>query len=251
MGVLEELKQQAEKVKAEREVQEKSEQGRRSALDRRLLARINELYGYFREFQEQLNVVNPEIVSDFYVTDLCTLKGLRQQNYRITTGGNGELRKFTLHYDCVGRGIKEVRFPNLALAEQKKDRLQRCNLRFKLKQHSPSRCSLLIEPLIPVAFCFKVDTERAAIRLKVRNKPTLGSSSYTYEADELNAEFMEEVAKYVLDKPNRFDELSGNTIPEDTLTRIREKLKEEKGRNPRAGSSLRKRLARPLFGKKG
>lgn len=250
MGVLEELKQQAEKAKAEREKQEQSERGQRKALERRLIARIDELYGYFKEFQQQLNVVNPEVALDFYITDVCTLKNLRQQNYRITTDGSGELRRFTLHYDCVGKGIKEVKFPSLVLAEQKKDRLQRCNLRFKLKQYSPSHHSMLIESFVPVSFRFKVDVDRAAIRLKVRNKPMPGSSNYTYDADEINAEFMDELAKYILDKPNRFDELSGNTIPEDTLTRIRAQLKMEKERNAGATSTFRAKLAGPLFGKK-
>ncbi|MDX1529739.1 MAG: hypothetical protein R3337_14010, partial [Gammaproteobacteria bacterium] len=78
MGVLDELKQQAEKVQAKLEEQEASEKSQRSRIERELITRMDDLHSYFKEFQQQLTLVNPEIASDYYLTDLCTLKGLTQ-----------------------------------------------------------------------------------------------------------------------------------------------------------------------------
>lgn len=244
MGVLDELKQQAAKTQERLAQQESSDKGQRSIIERRLSSRMDDLHAYFNEFKQQLNLVNPEVTHDFYITDLCTLKGLKQGNYEVTSDSSPQVRKFTFHYALAGRGMREVKLPNKLLAEQKKETLWRYGFKFKLKEYSASRCSLMIEAYVPVSFEFAADMERAAIRLKIKNKPMAGLSTYTYDADQINAEFMDETAKYILDKPNGFDELSGNTVPEDTLVRIRQQLKREKKRGRGAKESLTEKLFR-------
>lgn len=244
MGVLDELKQQAEKAQARLEEQEASLEGRRSTIERKLMKRMDDLHAYFKEFQQQLALVNPEISNDFYITDLCTLNGLKQGAYQVTSDNSDHVHKFTFHYALVGRGMREVKLPNKLVAEQKKEILWRYGFKFKLKEYSPSRCSLLIEAYVPVSFEFEADVERAAIRLKVKNKPMPGVSTYTYDADQINAEFMDEAAKYILDKTNSFDELSGNTVPEDTLVRIRQQLKREREKGRGAKPSLSEKFFR-------
>lgn len=244
MGVLDELKRQAEKAQASLEQQQAGQEGQQALIERRLMTRMDDLHAYFKEFQQQVNLVNPEITGDFYIADLCTLENLRQEGYQVTSGNADGLRKFTFHYARVGKGLSEVRFSNKLIAEQKRESLWRYGLKFKLKEYSPSQCALLIESYVPVSFEFEADVERAAIRLKVKNKPMPGISAYTYAADQIDAEFMDEVAKYVLEKPNRFDELSGNTVPEDTLVRIRQQLKREKKKGRGAKASLTEKLFR-------
>lgn len=244
MGVLDELKQQAEKVQAKLKQQEASQKDQRSQIERRLMTRMDDLHAYFKEFQQQLNLVKPEITGDFYITDLCTLKGLSQGAYQVTSDNGGHVNKFTFHYALLGKGVREVKLPNKLVAEQKKEVLWRYGFKFKLKEYSPSRCSFLIEAYVPVSFEFEADVERAAIRLKVKNKPLPGISTYTYDADQIDSEFMDETAKYVLNKPNGFDELSGNTVPEDTLVRLREQLNREKKRGRGAKPTLTEKLFR-------
>ncbi len=244
MGVLDESKPQAEKAQARRRQQPASQEDQNAIIERRLMTRMDDLHAYFKEFQQQLNLVDPEITGEFYITDLCTLKNLRQEGYQVTSDNADGVRKFTFHYACAGKGLREVRLPNKLIAEQKRENLWRYGLKFKLKEYSPDRCALLIEAYVPVSFEFEADVERAAIRLKVKNKPMPGICTYTYDADQIDAEFMDEVAKYVLEKPNRFDELSGNSVPEDTLVRVRQQLKREKKKDRGTKASLTERLFR-------
>ena len=254
MGVLDELKQEAEKTQAEREKEQSTETAQKAELERKLVTRVDDLYSYFKEFQKQLSVVSPDVVGDFNVQELCKLTNLKQGDYKLSTENSSEVRKFTFHYTCTGPGIREIRLPSRVIAEQKKEFLWSCNLKFKLKDQAGGKCSILMEAFVPVSFEFEADLEKAAVRLRVKNKPMLGVSNYSYNADQINSDFMDEVAKYVLDKPNRFDELSGNTIPEDTLMRIRAQLKEKGGAKPEAKESgksgLKEILTKPLFSKK-
>lgn len=244
MGVLDELKQQAEKAHARLQKQESSQKGQRSRIEKKIISRMDDLHAYFKEFQQQLNLVKPEVSSDFYITDLCTLNDLKQGAYQVTSDSSSHARKFTFHYALVGRGTREVKLTNKLLAEQKKETLWRHGFKFKLKEYSPARCSLLIEAFVPVSFEFEADLDRAAIRLKVKNKPMPGVVSFTYDADRIDSEFMDETAKYVLDKPNSFDELSGNSVAEDTLERIRQQLKGKKNKPRGVKESLTEKLFR-------
>jgi hypothetical protein len=244
MGVLDELKQQAKDLQAGREKRETSREGQHSVTERRLRSRMSDLHAYFKELLQHLKLVDPEITKDFYVIDLCTLKGLRQARYRLTSDNPVHVNNFTFYYDLVGNRTNEVKLPNKLVAAQKKESLWRYGFRCKLKEYSPSCCSLLIEEFVPVSFEFGVDRERAAIRLKVKNKPMPGIYTYTYDPDQVDAKFMDETAKYILERPNGFDELSGNTVPEQTLVRLRDQLNREKNRGREAKNSLAKKLFR-------
>lgn len=254
MGVLDDLKQEAEKTQAERDKEQSAEAAQKAEIERKLVTRVDDLYSYFKEFQKQLSVVDPQVVGDFNVQDLCKLTNLKQGGYKLTTEDVSEVRKFTFHYACTGSGVREIKLPSRMVAEQKKEFLWSCNLKFKLKDQAGGRCSILLDAFVPVSFEFEADLEKASVRLRVKNKPMLGVSNYSYSADQINSDFMDEVAKYILDKPNRFDELSGNTIPEDTLIRLRAQLAEKSGGKAQEKaaekSGLKDILTKPLFGKK-
>lgn len=254
MGVLDELKQEAEKAQAEREKEQSAEVTQKAELERKLVTRVDDLYSYFKEFQKQLSVVDPQVTGDFNVQDLCKLTNLKQGEYKLATDDVSSVRKFTFHYTCTGSGVREIKLPSRVIAEQKKEYLWACNLKFKLKDQAGGRCSILMEAFVPVSFEFEADLEKAAVRLRVKNKPMLGVSNYSYSADQINSDFMDEVAKYILDKSNRFDELSGNTMPEDTLIRLRAQLAGKGGGKSKEKvaekSGLKEILTKPLFGKK-
>jgi hypothetical protein len=52
---------------------------------------------------------------------------------------------------------------------------------------------------------------------------------YSYDPERIDSEFMDELGKYILRRPNRFRELSGFEMPEE----LRQKLREKLGRDPR------------------
>lgn len=257
MGVLDELKKQAENTQKQRQQQENAGAERRAELKRKLVTRVDDLYYFFKEFEQQLNVVNPNVTCSFDVGDLCTLTNLTQGEYKLRADDVGEVTKFRFYYSCVGSGGREVKLSNLAVAEKKQEVLKTNQLKFKLRDERGGRCSLLIEAFVPVSFDFSVDVDKAVVRLRVKNKPMLGVSNYSYNADQINSEFMDEVAKYILDKPNRFNELSGNTMSEDTLTELRRVLAQDKAKSKSAAENrdagkerLKDILTKPLFGKK-
>ncbi len=196
-----------------------------------------DLHAYFEELRQHLNLVKPEITSDFYITELCTLNRLRQGTYQLTSDNWVHSHTFFFHYALGGGGIFEAKLPSKLMGEQTKETLRRYGPKFKLKQYSPGRYSPLIEAYMPVSFEFEADMERAAIRMP-------GVSTYSYDIDEIDAEFMHEMAKYILGKPNGFEGMNGNCVAEESSVRTRQQLKHGRKNGWGAKYSLIERIFR-------
>ena len=83
------------------------------------------------------------------------------------------------------------------------------NLKFDCKEHRSDRgyvesAVFTIAAEVPGLIVFSADLERSRIKLYIKNLETLGDISYEYDIDEVNPEFLEELSKYILVKPNKF-----------------------------------------------
>jgi hypothetical protein len=71
---------------------------------------------------------------------------------------------------------------------------------------------------------FETDVELGSVRMRERNLEVLGSKTIYYGPDQLTENFFDELGKAVLRQPNRFSELSGNTLSDDARRRLRQQL---------------------------
>ena len=90
--------------------------------------------------------------------------------------------------------------------------------------HADWRYILTIEEFVPVSFSFFADDKEALIRLEIRNGESLGIERHTFAPTQISADFMEELAKRVLRKANRFDELCGDRVSSDARREFRAKI---------------------------
>jgi len=227
MGVLDELKKEAEAARAREEREKSSTEQERIALERKLLTRLDDLYHYFKEFHGTVSEVNPDIAVNMDVEGFGTLEGLKQGEYKIATDDPEDVRKFMFHFKLIGEGRRELKFANRALAQKQKEYMWNANLRFQVRDTSGGGSTIVFDPVVPVSFEFAADVEKQAVRLRVKNMPRLGPYTYNYAPEQVNGEFMDEVAKYILRKESRFDELSGNTLSEETRMKLRQQLQEK------------------------
>ena len=81
-----------------------------------------------------------------------------------------------------------------------------------------------MDAYIPVTFEFEADFDTGKVAMRARNVETLGSTRAVFGPNQLDAEFMDELVKRLVRKPNRFQEISGNFISEETRMRLRQQL---------------------------
>lgn len=261
MGLLDELKQEAESLKARDDGEQDTTQADSERALRELEPKMKVLYKYFTEFNEHLNVVTPEVTGDYLLEGLGTLTKLRQGEYNLTTDDPNSIQKFTFHWTCSRPGRQEFKIDNPIIAEKHRETLWNYNLKFNKRDLQNGAGSVfVVDAYVPVSCEFEADSDKGVIRLKLRNFGALGIINHTYTPDKITDELMDEFAKSVLRRPNRFDELSGEKMSDTLRQRIRESVEKEReqrntelhrskgGSQPK--SSVTQRLKGSLFRRK-
>ncbi|NIV73578.1 MAG: hypothetical protein GWN09_10705, partial [Gammaproteobacteria bacterium] len=160
---------------------------------------------------------------------LGTLTGLQQVDYKLATDDPNSIQKFTFHWSCSGQGRQEFKVANPHLAEMHRETLWNLNLKFNKRDLQKGAGSVfVVESFVPVTLEFEIDQEKGVIVLKCKNLGSLGIVNYTYPPDRVNAELMDELAKCVLRRPNRFDELNGEKMSDTLRQRLRENVEKER-----------------------
>ena len=231
MGLLDELKQEAEILKSEEadNAPDDTTEAEAERARRMLEPKMKALYKYFTEFCEHLNVVTPDVAGDYLLEGLGTLTNLRQGDYKLATDDPNSLHKFTFHWSCAGRGSKEFKVPNPIIAEKHRETLWNYNLKFNKRDlQNGAGAVFVVEAFVPVSCEFEIDATKNVIRMKLKNLGALGIINHVYPPNKINEELMDEFAKLVLRRPNRFDELSGEKMSDTLRQRIREGVEKER-----------------------
>lgn len=262
MSLLDELKQEAENLKSQDDHGQDTNPADIKTVMRKLEPKMKALYKYFTEFHEHLNVVSPDVSGDYLLEGLGTLTKLRQGDYKLTTEDDpNSIQKFTFHWSCSRQGRQEFKVDNPIIAEKHREALWNHNLRFNKRDlQNGAGAVLVVEAYVPVTCEFEADPVKNVIRLKLKNLGALGIINHSYPPDKVNEELMDEFAKCVLRRPNRFDELSGEKMSDTLRQRIRESVEKEReqrntelhgtGRGDQQKSSVTQRLKGSLFRRK-
>lgn len=261
MGLLDELKQEAESLKSIEDEVTDIPQVDTEAVRRQLAPKMKALYKYFNEFNDHLNVVSPDVSGDYELEGLGTLTNLRQGDYKLATEDPKSLQKFTFHWTCSRQGRQEFKVENPIIAEKHRETLWNYNLKFNKRDLQKGAGTVfVVDAYVPVTCEFEADPVKNVIRLKLKNLGVLGVINHAYPPDKVNEELMDEFAKLVLRRPSRFDELSGEKMSDTLRLQLRENVeKERKQRNTelhiaeiedKQGSSVTQRLKGSLFRRK-
>jgi hypothetical protein len=258
MGILDDLKKELEKsTQIGVRPDEKAADTKPQEVDQELLVRIDDLYSYFEEFTKLVNSLDQKILVDYNLEHLGKLANLYQGEYKLYRNamldpGRGILQaseqtrsvgdhlvkirlddedlvqQFVFSFSCRSDHPRSfvVRNLDVALAGQKYCQLH--NVATKLDSRR-DKVTITVTPLVHGYYFFRPDPQKKAISLNVRNMDGFGTMIYSYDPERIDSEFMDELGKYILRRPNRFRELSGFEMPEE----LRQKLREKLGRDPR------------------
>lgn len=226
MGFLDELKQEAEAVKAGEERQRTEAQERDHVFRTLLEPVMQRIYAYLNQVVEQLNVVNPEAYVSYDVEGLGRLENLQQGNYKVTADDPENLRSFTLGYLCSREGRIRFEKRGKPASEHQRDYMRSHALEFTYKMGVDGKGVFALQPMVPVGFTFEADTDNKAIRLRVRNLDTLGVCHYSLKPERIDEAWLEELGKRVARRPSRFDELIGNVLPDEARRRLQRELEQ-------------------------
>ncbi len=211
MGILDDLKQQAEALRLEQQV---SQEERGQSL---LLAhtKLKDALHYWVELFNSLNVIKPVVQRSYYLDSGTTrLDDLVQCDYnvngrRLTRDHRDYIEAITLRFRCVADRKVTIEKQGDRTVQQMREHLWMNNIRFDVKEIRNERGYLergvfTVNCEVPVTITISAEVENSHIKIVTSNLETLGEYAYLYDFDEFPNAILEELAKAVLGKQNAF-----------------------------------------------
>lgn len=208
MGLLDDLKQQAESRKVEDQTNEA--QRARNLLE--VDTALRGVFQYFTEFSNSLNVLKPDVTRNFYIEGTTKFDNLRQGDYRVrerrkSVDHKDYFEEVTLRFSWTGAQALVVEKDTPALIQRLRDNLAAYNLRYECREvknerGAVQRAIFTIEPEVIASTAFAGNWDTGKVRLSLKNVEMLGSIDLQYDTGELDGALFEELAKLLLGKPN-------------------------------------------------
>lgn len=227
MGLLDDLKQQAES----RKVQEQTNEAQKAHNLQEVNTALRGVFQYFTELANSLNILKPEIARNFYIEGTTKFDNLGQGNYRVrdrrkTVDHRDYFEEVTLRFSWSGSQPLVVEKDTPALIQRLRDSLAGYNLRYECREvknerGAVERAIFTIEPEVIADAAFTGNWDTGKVRLTLKNVEMLGAIDLQYETAELDGALFEELAKLLLGKPNNLRDLGKYQESLRTTPRLR------------------------------
>lgn len=188
-------------------------------------------------FARRLNAALPNIRTTYHVEGYGPLLDLKQMNYVVVSEDENGL-KVSLKFECRGDAPVEFCVTSREACDAELQYLLANGLHVQYRSRADWRFVFNLESLVPVSLEFSAHSTDAAVELKIRNLETIGQRAEYFPPERIDEEFLTELRNCVLRQPNRFNELCGNTVPDDMRERLRTRVaaRQQKREEQVAGS---------------
>lgn len=217
MAFLDELKKEAQALQ---ELEQSQTQARMMEVTQRFLLvqmKLKEIVLYLQELVKTLNVVAQTSTRTYYVDGFGTVDDYHPERYavnmeRMTIDQKEFINTIFLRYVCkTGKQI-EIEKLSPSNVDLQREYLWKANLKFQCTEFKNekgyvSRAIFHVVNEIPVMLRFTADFEKARIFLHMKNLNGLTINEFSYDPDEINEAMLDELAKLLVAKPNKFMEL--------------------------------------------
>lgn len=214
MSFLDELKQQAE---AKKQVDLESTQTRMRMEEMRMAmveGKLREMFQYLNDLSKQLNDLKLPLYRSYYIEGMGQDLKLLQGDYKvaiksITIEHKDHLKEVLFAFKCTENKTYTIEKDTPATIERQRDYLWRNGIKFEYAEFKNERGYIYrgvftVPAIVPVSFLIVGDFDNANITISMKNFNMLVGSEYVYDPETINGAFLDEFAKYVLDKPNTF-----------------------------------------------
>ncbi len=226
MGILDELREQADERRGEEQERAERESERSAYYQNELRPRMRAIYAYLFELVQHVNYLRPVVCVDYQFEGLGSLDGFCQGPYQLTTEGGGNLKRVSLSCEAVRDKTFELETSSRQELERMKNYFWRNRLPFQANATGAGRgVRFIFEGRVPVVCAFEVDFAAGAIVLTMRNVDRLGMDRFSFKPEQVDDVLLDRFARFVL---RRDDGLIALEMSEEDRDRLRRMLHEQK-----------------------
>jgi len=198
---LDQLKKQAEQVKAQESVADQKKKHIAEQFEKLTKPKMRQIHSYLFEMVEQLKLIQPNPPVKYSIPVLGEYKDLKQDEY-ILGGFDEQNMTFFLRIACHScrKNVFEIR--EESEVEKMRNYLYSNNIRFKWIQENDKQQKFLralfnLEGEIFIEFTFRGESETSNIHLNVRNFEEFGKVDYLIPPQDIDAKFLDKLAMYI------------------------------------------------------
>jgi len=203
MGVLTELKQQAQSILHKEDAHSENQESLHELQRSRVIDSLRNIYDYMHELLDQLHLVKPVILVNYQFNDELNIDGLEQKNYEIHV-------RSSYDDDVVGFLLKLEQKEHISLSldssQSNQDYIRSIKNAGCLIAEQ-STYNLELQGMIPVRIYFKSNFQENRIYVIIDNYLSIGSQQYSIKTETINEELLNEFGNLILRRESSFIEL--------------------------------------------
>lgn len=234
MSYLDELKKQAEAVKAKELSEQEALASRRRRFTKEVMPAMMRTHKYLFQMAEHLNYIKPAIRVSYTIKGAGKIDNLLQGDY-LVSHFDEKNHAFFLRFSALSEKPLRFDIEGKAAADMEHNYLWQHNIHFDEHQVNDAnghflKMRYIIRDGIIVEFNFKGDYQNSCIQLQVRNFDKLGKRSYHIRPEQIDQRFLDDLAQYITRSPEAGDLLIESEVSNDWAV-LREKTKREAEKN--------------------
>lgn len=234
MGILDQLKSEAEMKRESEFAAANTRQHLESEYQANILPKMQKMYGFLKEIVEHLSYLDKAIEVADYSHDYPQIGALTQTDYKINTDGYGGLADFNrimqinVLFNLIAPGSFSYTVEGKTRIEQELAFLISKKVKLDSNRFVSSAgiesATFTITRKIPVCFRFEVDYNNLKIKLFIFNHENFNVYKKTFEPSQITDSLLDEVIRFMLRKDSDFIQLD---IASQDKQRIQKKAEEE------------------------
>jgi len=231
MGILNELRDEANKQKEDDQLEEFSKELLAEKYQNEILPKLQMIFNYFKEIVEHLQYLKSPIVVAEYSKAYPQFGELSQQDYKLSSDDYGgqtkfdEMKQVIIKFTCSGEGNFEFDAKSQQEIDQHVGLLSSKKVPFEWSRNynnvDQTSATFVVTRKIPVRIAFSMDYDTSMINLQISNHSNFDTIKRSYKGSEITEELLDQLANFLLRKNNDFIAIE---ISEEERLQIRQKL---------------------------
>lgn len=209
MGLLDDLRNQAQGKKAADEEAAARKVERELYYQEKLLPRMIKAYQFFNEFIAHLNYIKLETIVHYPLLPDGRLQPLRQEGYCVVIDSSKALKRIDFSMEGVLNTPLQFEIFGKDAVHKHADRIERYGFRHERKdKKDPASMELIgakfnLQGPLPLKVTIEADVDAMQINLTIRNFKEPGITKYNLTVEQFSDEFLDQLGKFVLRQEDR------------------------------------------------
>jgi len=226
MGLLEDLRNQADNQRENEAAKAKRQAQLEAYYQKAMLPRMVKAFQYLTEFVDHLNYIKLETFVEYPLLPNGAMQRLQQQSYMLVIDSSKALKEIKFTMECaIDVPVEfEVFGKDAVLLQIDKIKCyafrHECSMR-KIN-HEIISAKFVLEGPLPLAVNINADVDTSKIKLELRNFSEPGYTKYVLTAEEFDDDFLDRLGKFVIRQERTL--FGGEEISDAAKKVLRDKL---------------------------